>query len=109
MGKNLQCKHIPEEFVDDLVGCDMVIFFCMTTIALQSKQKQFLLMQNILSSTISLQIKFTLCYQIPVTKGFNTYINDYSLLYVSLTVNKKIYSMCYSYSASRLSRVIDIT
>jgi len=89
----LQCKHIPEEFDDGLVGCDMVIFFCMTTIVLQSKQKQLLLMLNILSSTISLQIKFTLCYQMPVTKGYNAYINDYSLLYVSVTVNKK-YTAC---------------
>jgi len=67
-GKNLQCKHIPEEFDDGFVGCDMVIFFCITSILLQSKQKQFFLMLNILSSTIPLEIKFTLCYQIQVTK-----------------------------------------
>ena len=46
-----------------------------------------------LSNTITLQIKFTLCYQIPVTKGYNAYINDHSLLDVSVTVNKK-YTAC---------------
>jgi len=50
-------------------------------------------MLNTLSSTILLQIKFTQCYCIPVTKAYNAYINDRSLLDVSVTVNKK-YTAC---------------
>ena len=49
-------------------------------------------MINKLSNTITLWIK-TLCYQVTVTKGYNAYINDHSLLDVSVTVNKK-YTAC---------------